>query len=146
MEDNIQKYSNYKEQMIRLKKAINNNFYLEAMFIEYAIMEDRCESILRYENNEVNSNKFVSIDQKLKKILKLAGEKKSLPNKYFSDGIIEKILTWKAERNRMIHALMKQSLTTVELQTLALEGQELAKKLCARSTNYKRALEKKQIV
>lgn len=42
--DNMQKYLNYKEQMGRLKKAIANSFYLEAIFIEYAIIEDRLES------------------------------------------------------------------------------------------------------
>ena len=40
-EFNIQKYENYKEQMKRLDRALTNGFNLEAMFIEYAIMEDR---------------------------------------------------------------------------------------------------------
>ena len=39
------KYLNYKEQMVRLKKAMAAQFYLEAIFIEYAVMEDRLESI-----------------------------------------------------------------------------------------------------
>ena len=47
---NMEKYGNYKEQMGRLKKAMDNHFLLEALFIEYAIMEDRCESILRHSN------------------------------------------------------------------------------------------------
>ena len=72
-------YENYKEQMNRLKKAMANAFYLEALFIEYAIMEDRAEAILRYEGNEINAkNGFVSIDRKLNKILKIAEQKKSL--------------------------------------------------------------------
>ena len=45
---NQQKYANYTEQFRRLKKALDNGFNLEAMFIEYAIMEDRTESILRH--------------------------------------------------------------------------------------------------
>lgn len=32
--DNQQKYLNYCEQMRRLKKALGNGFYLEAIFIE----------------------------------------------------------------------------------------------------------------
>lgn len=48
--ENMQKHFNYKEQFKRLKKAIDNNFYLEAVFIEYAIVEDRAESILLYED------------------------------------------------------------------------------------------------
>ena len=46
--DNMQKYENYKEQFKRLNRALANGFNLEAVFIEYAIMEDRTESILRH--------------------------------------------------------------------------------------------------
>ena len=42
------KYENYREQFKRLNKAIANGFNLEAMFIEYMIMEDRTESVLRH--------------------------------------------------------------------------------------------------
>ena len=45
---NMQKYANYKEQMERLNRAMKEHFFLEAMFIEYAVMEDRCESILTH--------------------------------------------------------------------------------------------------
>lgn len=45
---NQQKYENYREQMSRLSKAMKAEFYLEAIFIEYAIMEDRLESALRH--------------------------------------------------------------------------------------------------
>ena len=74
-EKNLQKYENYKEQSKRLNRAINNEFYLEALFIEFAIIEDRAESILRYENNQINSDRFVSIDRKLKKIEKLQNKR-----------------------------------------------------------------------
>ena len=143
---NMQKYANYKEQSKRLNRAMSNEFYLEALFIEFAIIEDRVDSVLRYEDNQIKSDKFVSIDKKLKKIIKIAEHKNSLPNKYFSDGIIEKILDFKEERNRMIHALMKQQLTTVELQNLALRGKELSNALCRKSTNYKRSVERRNII
>ncbi len=45
---NMQKYENYKAQIDRLNRAIKEHFYLEAMFIEYAVMEYRCESILTH--------------------------------------------------------------------------------------------------
>ena len=66
--ENQLKYNNYKEQFKRLNKAINSCFFLEAMFIAYAIMEDRSDSILSYENNGIRSERFVSIDRKLRKI------------------------------------------------------------------------------
>ena len=143
---NLQKQLNYREQFKRLDKALNNNFYLEALFIEYAIMEDRTESILRYEGNEikVKEGSFISINRKLDKIKKIAEQRKSLPERYFSDNLIECIQLWKDERNRMIHALMKQSLTTEELTELALEGKILCRQLCNKANNYKRAVERRK--
>ena len=139
--ENIRKYENYKEQFKRLNRAMSNAFYLEALFIEYAIMEDRAEAILRYEDNGISSkNGFVSIDRKLNKIGKIAEQKRSLPNRYFSDDLIERIAAWKEERNRLIHALMKQSLTTEGLRCLAEEGRTLACELRDRANLYKRAV------
>ena len=145
---NIQKQLNYREQFKRLDKALNNNFYLEALFIEYAIMEDRTESILRYEGNEikVKDGGFVSINRKLNKIKKIAEAKGSLPARYFSNDSIDCILVWKEERNRMIHALMKQSLTTEELADLAFEGKDLCRQLCNKANNYKRMAERKRVM
>ena len=36
--ENVQKYENYREQFIRLDKALKAGFNLEAIFIEYAIL------------------------------------------------------------------------------------------------------------
>ena len=147
--ENMQKYENYKEQFKRLNKAIDNCFYLEAMFIAYAIMEDRTESILRRAGQwdaYIKSRKGYdpTIDSKIRYIKKRAEQKKTLLNKYFSDYLLDDILLWKDERNRMIHALMKQSLSTEELMELALRGKELARTLTNRTGNYRRALERQQ--
>ena len=109
-------------------------------------MEDRTESILRYEGNEIKlkEGSFISINRKLDKIKKIAEQRKSLPERYFSDNLIECIQLWKDERNRMIHALMKQSLTTEELTELALEGKILCRQLCNKANNYKRAVERRK--
>lgn len=140
MPDNMLKYENYKEQNKRLTKALQNEFYLEAVFIEYTIMEDRTESILRYEGNTINSNGFVSIDRKITKIEKIAENKKGLARKYFTIEFMEQIRTWKNKRNGLIHALIKKNTTTQELIDLAEEGRQITKELCRLSTNYKRAV------
>ena len=41
-----------------------------------------------------------------------------------SNATIAEVLTWKEERNRMVHALLKQELTSEELENLALQGKE----------------------
>lgn len=140
---NMEKYGNYKEQMGRLKRAMDNHFLLEALFIEYAIMEDRCESILRH-RGVFNPEKHDTINKKLNRIAELVRNKKSLIRKYISDELIEEIKGWKEERNRLIHALMKQSLTSEELEQLATQGQQIVKTLCSKTTSYKRALEREQ--
>ena len=140
---NKQKQSNYQEQFKRLDRALKQKFYLEAMFIEYAIMEDRCDSILGYENNQINSKNFVSIDRKLDKIKKIAEQKHSLPNRYFSDDLIDMIKLWKNKRNGLFHALLKKELTTKGLEKMAQEGYDLARQLCNKAGNYKRTLERK---
>ena len=141
--DNMLKYENYKEQNKRLTKALQNEFYLEAVFIEYAIMEDRTESILRYEGNEIHSDGFVSIDRKISKIEKLTENKKGLARKYFTVEFLEQVRSWKNRRNGLIHALIKRNTTTQELIELAEEGRQITKDLCRLSTNYKRAVERK---
>ena len=48
VKDNKDKQVTYAYQMKRYKKALNNEFYFEAMLIEYAMLEDRLRSFLFY--------------------------------------------------------------------------------------------------
>ena len=145
--DNMQKYENYKEQFKRLKRALANGFNLEAVFIEYAIIEDRTESILRHAGAyaaylKKRGRYSATIESKVKYIVKLAENKSGLLHRYFSDSLLSDILAWKDERNRLIHALLKQVLTTEELIELAQTGERLTKELRTRTNNYKRAVER----
>ena len=147
MIDNHQKYLNYKEQFKRLNRAIANKFTLEAIFIAYSIMEDRSESVLRHSGKyeryiEKLNGKNPSIDSKIKEILKCRSNRKDMMFKFFSDDFLDKVLSWKEERNIMVHALLKQRLTGEELEGLALRGREYAKIFCNRSTAYRRALDR----
>lgn len=141
--DSMQKYANYKEQMGRLKKALANQFYLEAIFIEYAILEDRLESVLRHSGKwNPKPDTFVSLDAKRKKIAKMAEERKSLAHKYFSVELTDSIQVWTVDRNQIIHALMKKSLHTEDLRQIAERGQTLVKMLCNKTALYNRACER----
>ena len=142
---NMLKYHNYRTQFTRLNKALREEFYLEAIFIAYAIMEDRTESILRhtgkweaYEKSRKGHN--ITIDSKIRYIQKMAEQKKSLPNRYLADGTLQRILEWKEERNRMVHALLKQAVSDEELAALATTGKELACNLRTKVNNLNRAI------
>ena len=145
--DNKRKYENYKEQFKRLNKALANGFNLEAIFIEYAIMEDRTESILRHAMLwdaylKHRKDRTPTIYSKVKYIQKHAENKKSVFHKYFADNLLSDIISWKESRNSLIHALLKQQLEHNEVRTLAEQGNELAKTLRSRATSYNRAAEK----
>ena len=142
--DNQQKYLNYREQMGRLTKAMKSGFYLEAIFIEYAIMEDRLESVLRHSKKwNPKSSQFVSLDYKRKKVEKLAEEKKSLASKYFTKELTDMIDRWRKDRNDLIHELLKQSLHTEDIRDIATEGHRIVKILNSKATSYNRIVDRK---
>ena len=150
MEVSQLKYENYQEQFKRLNTAMRSGFNLEAMFIEYAIMEDRTESILRHagkweaymkrrgKNGPTLNSKIIYIQRQME------SNRKDLLNRYFSDDLLDRILAWKEDRNRLIHALLKQQLGHNEVTELASEGKRLVDKLRNRARNYNRAIDRRK--
>ena len=148
---NQQKYENYREQFKRLNKALANGFNLEAMFIEYAIIEDRTESILRHAGlwdayMRKRRDREPNVDSKIKYIRNCAESGVSELKKYFSDSLLDEILVWKEDRNRLIHALLKQQLEHEEVSKLAVRGDALVKLLRNRCGSCNRAIERKKKV
>lgn len=141
---NMEKYENYREQMGRLKKAIGSGFFLEAIFIEYAVMEDRLTSVLIHAGHWTSPpDEHVTIQKKLHLVDKLRENKNNvLIQKYFPSELIASVRDWKDKRNPYIHALLNRKLTTADLEEFAMNGQEIVKKLCNASTNYNRALQR----
>ena len=141
--ENMLKYENYKEQMKRLKAAMTNQFYLEAIFIEYAILEDRLESALRHSGKwNPKPDQHTSIDRKVKLLIKQAEEKKNIAQKYFRPEMMQEILDWKSRRNPLIHSLMKQQLHTDDLSRLAEEGLALVKQVSNNVKLFNRATDR----
>ena len=148
--ENQLKYENYREQFKRLNSALHSGFNLEAMFIEYAIMEDRTESILRHADkweaylkkrgkNEPTLNSKIIYIQK-----QMEANRKDLLHRYFSDELLDRILAWKEDRNRLIHALVKQQLGHNEVRELAAQGKQLVDELRKRAGNYNRAIDRRK--
>ena len=148
--ENQLKYENYKEQFTRLISALNNGFNLEAMFIEYAIMEDRTESILRHADkweaylkkrgrNDPTLNSKIVYIQKL-----MESNRKDLLHRYFNDDLLDRILAWKEDRNRLIHALLKQQLEHNGIRTLTEQGKLLVDEIRKRAGNYNRLIDRRK--
>jgi hypothetical protein len=145
---NIQKYENYREQFVRLKKALDSKFFLEAIFIEYTIIEDRTESILRHADKwdsymKKRGGREATLNSKVTYINGQVASGDKVFKKYFSDSLLQNILEWKEIRNQLIHALLKQSLTTEYLADIAYQGNELTKLLRNRTNSFNRAIERK---
>ena len=146
--ENQYKYENYREKFRRLKRAMDNGFYLEAVFIEYTVMEDRTESILRHANRwdaylKKRGRYDVTLDSKIRYIQNFAREKKSLLFRYFGDSLLDEILDWKEERNRLIHALLRQKTGHGEIARTAERGKTLTEQLRNRASAFRKATEKK---
>ncbi len=135
IDSNMQKYENYKEQMGRLNKALRAEFYLEAIFIEYAILEDRIESVLRH-SNKFHPEKHNTLNKKLGRLKEMQRQKNGLVRKYFSDELLDEIYAWKDERNVLIHSLMNQTLHKENLKELAERGQKMTKTVSSKASLY----------
>ena len=142
-EANRQKYENYREQMRRMSSALRSGFYLEAIFIEYAIIEDRLESALSHAD-AFNPRKQKTINAKLNKLEKLCENRSGLAWKYFSPELIESMRSWKNRGNPLIHELMNQKLETSELEGFAREGEALVKTLKNKVGSFNRANDRRK--
>ena len=106
----------------------------------YAIIEDRCESILTHAG-VFRADKHNTITKKLRRLEWLT-QRDKLAGKYFSKELIDSIFEWKEKRNKFIHTLTKQVFTGEELGEIVMQGQTIAKTLSSKSTSYRRALER----
>lgn len=144
---NQKKHENYREQFRRLKTALDHGFNLEAMFIEYAIIEDRTEAILRHGGLwdayiKGRKGRDASMDSKIRYVQRQIESGNKMLAKHFQDDLFDQILAWKEKRNKLIHALLKQDFEHNEIHELAVQGDTLAKQLRSKANSYNRASDK----
>ena len=142
--DNQQKYENYRAQSRRLSSALRSGFYLEAVFIEYAIIEDRLESALTHAG-AFNPNRQGTITSKLKKLEKLCENRRGLARRYFPAELLAVVRAWKDRRNPLVHELMKQRATTADFESVAREGEALVKTLKSKVGSFNRAVDRERV-
>lgn len=133
---NYKKNLKYAELSEKLKSAIENEFYYEAIFIEYAILEDRTESILRHANVERFDEKGnpMNLNSKLKAIENNIKFQNDYVKKHLPRSLIKQIHAWKSQRNDIIHDLINSEYDNNDIKALALEGKELVKIITNKST------------
>jgi len=127
--DKYEKNARYKELMGKMKRAYSNSFFYEQIFLEYSILEDRTESLLRHAQYSVLNyeGKELTLHSKLIKIKKSTAFKEKYINKHINEELIDKTIIWKNKRNKLIHNLVNCSYTNDDICSIASEGYELIK-------------------
>lgn len=121
----------YAEQKIRLKKAMSGGFYYEAILIEYAMFEDRTNSVLKNSNCKITNSRGnpLKLSEKLNKI----NDSPEFQSKYIKQRLprelIEAIREWKDERNTLVHDLMNTKYDVQAAKEIAEKGKELFNRL-----------------
>jgi hypothetical protein len=130
IEKNYEKQATYAQRMAQLKKAVVNGFYFEAIFLEYAVLEDRTESVLVHEGSVKLTNRRgnpLSLYDKIK----LLRDNKAFSDKYVRTRITEELLEsidkWRVRRNDLVNELMKNTIPYEELKEVAMDGMSLIK-------------------
>lgn len=142
--NNYKKNEKYKDLMAKMKIAIHNEFYYESILLEYAILEDRTESLLRHAKLKIKGpkNRELSLNEKLKKIMTNHQFKDEYIIKHINNELIQKIYQWKNKRNKIIHNLVGMTYSNEEIKDIALEEYEIIKTLNNKSVLVNHYLEK----
>lgn len=143
--DNYEKNERYSELMEKLKKSIEEEFYYEAIFIVYAILEDRTESILRHANidNINDAGRSMTLNEKLNIINNNSKFKNDYIEGHLTRELINKIHIWKNRRNILIHDLINVKYNNEQIRHLAIEGYDLIKRINNKSTLINKYNDKK---
>ena len=127
MEKNNEKYEAYKAMKMNLNKAMKSGFYYQAIFIEYAIIEDRCLSVLKHAGVKYLDSKGheISLKEKLRKMKGNPAFLTDYVRKRITSELIDEIETWKTDRNQLVHALAKIPYNNDSIREVAERGQTL---------------------
>ena len=141
---NEEKRQVYATLKTKLKIAIQQEFYLEALLLEYSIMEDRLSSILRHSGISYlrGDGEEISIQKKLDKVSNAIRSKRLPIYKKVNQDLIDEIMAWKEIRNALVHKSCQRLYNNEEVRACALDGNELVRKITNSARALKRAAEK----
>lgn len=133
MDNTSSKYETYKAMKSNLSKAMKDGFYYQAIFIEYAIIEDRCESVLRHAGvkttlkNKDGTEQEIKLDTKLNKMETHSAFTNPYVRKRITQELVSELRTWKTDRNKLVHDLAKIPYNHDSIKEIAERGQDLAR-------------------
>ena len=134
--DKNKKRDKYSDLMLKLKNSVEEKFYYESIFIIFAILEDRTESLLKHANINTlrNDNQKLSLSEKLDKIRNSGPFQDEYIKRHLTSTLIKQIYDWKNKRNLLMHNLINLEYCNYEIEELALDVYELIKLFNNKST------------
>lgn len=139
MELNVDKQRTYKDMKVALNKALRNAFYFEAIFIEYAIIEDRLRSVLKHAGVTYISRegKEDKISRKIAKLRSRSEFTSKSIRQRFPCSVLDALDAWIEERNILIHDLANMPIDNDKISRIAIEGKSLCDLVsnCVKKTN-----------
>ena len=129
-ENNTEKYATYRAMTGRHKLAMKHGFYLEAMLIDYAMLEDRLTSFIWYAGVIKNTNSRSLGGRANKQVLNEIFGEENLPNFRNISGKIDAVRTLisfafkPCDKEDKYAKLLHEALNTIDLDELsqALDG------------------------
>lgn len=124
----------------------NHGFYYEAIFLEYAILEDRLASVLKYsEIPHIDKNGH---DVSISKKLNLIEARKELAGKFYKDRLTPELIlkcrTWIDVRNQLIHHMANLPYDNEQVDKVAVGGNELVGKVKNKTASVVNRLKKEK--
>lgn len=127
-EKNMEKYEIYKQLSSDLTKAMKQGFYYEAIFIKYAILEDRLASVLKYAGVPTTKNgQNKSIAKKIDDIRSEKEFASKFVRERLSLELLDSVKAWTEKRNSLIHDLANIPYDAEAVREVAEEGYEIVK-------------------
>lgn len=145
MISNEEKRQVYAILKTKLKIAMDQEFYLEALLLEYSIVEDRLLSILKHLGLKYTESdgKELMIGKKIKKIRSQIENKNSLLIGKTDSALLDRIFAWKKTRNDLVHNSCHRLFDNEEVTQCADEGEEIVRLLSNSAARIKRAADRR---
>ena len=134
MENKSTKQEQYARQKVRLKQALKHSFFYEAVWIEYAMFEDRTTSIIKHLNHRTTNRRGnpLKLSEKLNMINDDPTFQESYIKKRLPRELIEQIRLWKEKRDQLVHDLIVEqiddTITLDEVRRLRNSAYDIVRK------------------
>lgn len=141
----------YKDLLARMELALLEGFYMEACWIQYAIIEDRFNSVIRHaypKRGDELLKTLRGLDRKMDHIAQKIHPEDGDCQKTIHKDLIKRITHWKDKRNDLMHEIADaDDLEKIQskLKKMAPDGKELINELSAKVFKYKTLVERQNV-